>query len=187
MCYRIILLCLLFFSVGGSICAQQQAERKFVVPPSDIYLLTVASQSDCPIQIENAKLLFFIGPGSNWGARFHLRNAAVKPLKIQSITFSMWTASGVGSTWQEFTQDAEKEVLPGELITTKEEDPRIEVVPLTDEIRDKMKLRGLFRGVVVLMVERVTFSDGSGYTDERTSKALQSYFAKIDLAEHKKQ
>ena len=37
------------------------------------------------------------------------------------------------------------------------------------------------------MVEQVRFSDGSGYTDERTSKALQSYFAKIDLAEHKKQ
>ncbi len=187
MCHRIILYCLIFFSVGGSICAQQQSERKFVVPPNDIYLLTVASQADCPIQIENASLLFFIGPGSNWGARFRLRNAAVKPLKIQSITFSMWTASGVGSTWQEFTQDAEREVLPGELVTTKEDDPKIEIVPLTDEIRDKMKLRGALQGVVVLMVEQVKFSDGSGYTDERTSKALQSYFAKIELTEHRKQ
>ena len=98
----------------------------------------------------------------------------------------MWTASGVGSTWQEFTQDAEREVLPGELVTTREDDPKIEIVPLTDEIRDKMKLRGPLHGVVVLMVEQVRFSDGSGYTDERTSKALQSYFARIDLVEHKK-
>jgi len=33
-------------------------------------------------------------------------------------------------------------VLPGELLTTKEDDPKIEIVPLTDEIRDRMKLRG---------------------------------------------
>jgi hypothetical protein len=185
MCHRIICFCLLLFSVGGSVCAQQHSERKFIIPPNDIYLLTVASQAGCPIQIENATLLFFIGPGSNWGARYRLRNVAAKPLRIQSITLSMWTALGVGSTWQEFTQDAEKAVLPGELLTTREDDPKIEIVALTDEIRDRLKLRGPLHAVVVLMVQQVRFSDGSVYSDQRTSTALQSYFEGIDLVESK--
>ncbi len=61
---RIVLLCLVCFWLCGTVWAQQLSEeRKFIVPPNDMYLLTVASQADCPIQIENAKLLFFIGPG----------------------------------------------------------------------------------------------------------------------------
>jgi hypothetical protein len=182
MCRRIVLLCLVCFWVGGSVWAQRGSEkRKFIVPPNDLYLLTVASQADCPIQIENAKLLLFIGPGSNWGASYRLRNAGTKPFGIQSITLSMWTAQGVGLTWQELTQDTEKAVLPGELITIKEDDHKIEIVPMTDEIRDKLKLRGPLHAVVVLMVEQVKFSDGSVYSDERTSKALQSYFQNIDF------
>jgi hypothetical protein len=184
MCRRIVLLCLVCFWVGDSVWAQQGSEKpKYIIPPNDIYLLTVASQADCPIQIENAKLLFFIGPGSNWGASYRLRNGGTKPLRIQSITLSMWTAQGVGLTLEELTQDTETAVLPGKLITVREDDPKIEIVPLTDEIRDKMKLRGPLHAVVVLMVQQVKFSDGSVYSDERTSKALQSYFQDITFVE----
>lgn len=186
MCRRIVLLCLLYCWVGGSVWAQQiSAERKAVTPPNDTYLMTVASQPDCPIQIEKARILFGIGRGSNWGASYRMRNAVTKPLSIQSITLSMWSAPGVGATWQELPQDAEKAILPGELITLRESNPTIEIVPLTDEIRDKMKLRGPLHAVVVLMVEQVKFSDGSVYSDERTSKALQDYFQNIDIVVQK--
>jgi hypothetical protein len=182
---RIALLCLVYFWIGGSVWAQQSEEElKFIIAPKDAYLLTIASQPDCPIQIENAKLLLAIGVG-NWGASYRLRNAGTKPLRVHSVTLSMWTAQGIGSTWQVVTQDADKAVLPGELITIKEDDPKIEIVPLTDEVRDKMKLRGPLHAVVVLMVEQVKFSDGSVYRDERTSKALQSYFQNIDFVEYK--
>lgn len=186
MCRRIILLCLVCFCVDGAVWAQQGSEkRKFIIPPNDTYLLSVASQADCPIQIENARLLFFVGPGSNWGASYRLRNTGTKPLTIQSITLSMWTAQGVGLTLEEFTQDTEKAVLPGELVMIREDHSKIEIVPVTDEIRDKMKLRGPLHAVVVLMVEQVRFSDGSVYSDKRTSKALQSYFQNIEFVELK--
>jgi hypothetical protein len=176
---RIALWCLVCFWVGGSVWAQQGSdELKFIIAPKDTYLLTIASQPDCPIQIENAKLLLAIGVG-NWGASYRLRNAGTKALRVHSITLSMWTAQGVGSTWQVVTQDTDKAVLPGEVITIREDDCEIEIVPLTDEIRDKMKLRGPLHAVVVLMVEQVKFADGSVYSDERTAKALQSYFQKI--------
>lgn len=185
MCCRIVLLCVACFYANSVWAQQGSEERQFFIPPNDIYLLTVASQADCPIQIENARLLFFIGPGSNWSASYRLRAAGMKPLRIRSITLSMWTAQGVGSTWEELTQAAEKAVLPGELITIREDDPKIEIVPLTDEIRNRMKLRAPMHAVVVLMVEQVKFSDGSVYSDERTSKALRSYFQNIDFVDSK--
>ena len=187
MCRRIALSCLICFCVAGSVWAQQGSEGlKFIIAPNDTYLLTIASQPDCPIQIENAKLLLAIGVG-NWGASYRLRNAGTKPLRVHSITFSMWTAQGVGSTWQVVSRDTDKAVLPGEVITIRKDDRKTEVVPLTDEIRDKMKLRGPLHSVVVLLVEQVTFSDGSVYSDEPTAKALQSYFQKIEFANYKTQ
>jgi hypothetical protein len=172
--------------VQNTVWAQRSPDdRKFITPPDEIYLLTVASQEGCPIQIENAKLLLFIGPGSNWGASYRLRNVGTKPIRIQSVTLSMWTAQGVGESWQQLPQDADKSFLPGEVITIKENSRKLEVVPITDEIRDKMKLRGALHAVVVLMVEQVKFSDGSIYSAERTSKALESYFQNVDFVEYK--
>jgi hypothetical protein len=34
-------------------------------------------------------------------------------------------------------------------------------------------------GVVVLMIVRVEFSDGSVFSDEKASKALEAYFKKL--------
>lgn len=181
MCLRMVLLLICLGAANGASALQDPAERRFVIPPNDIYLLTVASQADCPIQVEDAKLLFFNGPGSSWSASYRLRAAGVKPIRINSITLSMWTALGVGATWQELVKDSEKSVIPGELIPIKQEGPNVEVLPLTNEIRDRMKLRGPMQAVVVLMVEQVKFSDGSVYSAETTSKALQSYFQKIDI------
>lgn len=180
---HIVLVCVLC-CVTDYVWAQRESERrKFIVPPNDVCLMTVASQAESPIQIEKAKLLFFVGPGSNWGASYQLRNSGVKALRIQSITLSMWTAQGVGLSWQEITQDSEKAVLPGQLVPIKEDNHNVEIVPLTDEIREKLKLHGPMKAIVVLMIEQVKFSDGSVYSDERTSKAVQDYFQKIELAE----
>ena len=182
----IFLLCVLGSCAGADLLAQGVSERQqFVIPPDDICLLTVASQADSPIQIERAKLLFFVGPGSNWGARYQLRNSGTKPLKIQSITLSMWTPQGAGLSWQEIAEDSANAVLPGAVIPVKG-GRKMEVVPLTDEIRNKLRLYGPMKSIVVMMIEQVKFSDGSTYSDERTSKAVQDYFQKIEFAEHQR-
>ncbi len=177
---RIILLSLIcFLGVDGVRAQQRKEDRKFIVAPKDVFLLTVASQPDCPVQIENAKLLFFIGPGSNWGANYRLRNVGTKPLRIQSITLSIWTATGIRSTWQELPQD--EYISPAQVIKTKEDPRKIEIVPLTDAIRDRLKLRGPLKAIVVMMIEQVKFLDGSVYSAESVSKDLQSYFSTIEL------
>lgn len=179
---RILLLSLICFLSAGTGQAQRKVEdRKFVIAPKESFLLTVVAQPDCPIQIENAKLLFFIGPGSSWGASYRLRNSGTKPLRIQSITLSMWTATGVGSTWQELPQEEYNFISPSQVIKTKEDPRKIEIIPLTDEIRDRLKLRGPLKAIVVLMIEQIKFLDGSVYSAESVSKDLQSYFSTIEL------
>ena len=108
MCRRIVVLCLLCLWGGGNLWAQKGPEEtRYAIAPSGKYLLTIASQPDCPIQVENGKLLLAIGVGG-WGASYRLRNAGTKPLTIRSITLSMWTEHGIGSSWEEITQDPSK-------------------------------------------------------------------------------
>jgi hypothetical protein len=173
---------LVWLCVGGNVWAQKGPEEtRYAIAPSGKYLLTIASQPDCPIQVENAKLLLAIGVGG-WGASYRLRNAGIKPLSIRSITLSMWTEHGVGSSWEELIQEPAKAVLSGELIPIKESDKhKTEIVPLTDEISNKLGLRGPLEAVVVLMVEQVKFSDGTVYSAQRISKELESYFQRVDL------
>ena len=52
----------------------------------------------------------------------------------------------------------------------------IEIVPLTKEVREKLKLEGPMKGVTILMVVSVEYADGTSYNDEITSKALENYF-----------
>jgi hypothetical protein len=174
---KVLLLLGVFFLSAGTIFPQPSGERiKFIVPPPTDYVLTILSQPECPIRIENPKLLLAVGFG-NWGASFQLRNAAPKALEVQSITFSMWGSGGAGQTWEELAADKYKTVSTGQLITMQEPSRRPEVVPITDEIRRKMKLSGELKAVVVLMIEQIRFSDGTMYQDLATSKALQTFLA----------
>ena len=54
-------------------------------------------------------------------------------------------------------------------------DDDVEIVPLSDELRDKLQLKGSMRSVLVLMVIRVEYADGSVYNAESTYEALQKY------------
>jgi hypothetical protein len=65
-------------------------------------------------------------------------------------------------------------VPPGELVLLRGED-WTQIVPLTSELREKLKLQGPMQGLVILMVIRVEFTDGTVYDDEKVYKAMVSY------------
>jgi hypothetical protein len=65
--------------------------------------------------------------------------------------------------------------MPGETVNGAND----EIVPLTDELRDKLQLRGPMKAVVVLIVESVKFADGSVYNNEAVSRALLAYFLDV--------
>jgi hypothetical protein len=165
---------------GSTIVAQTNRAQVFVAP-SDSYLLTIASQTDCPLQIEGAKLLLSLNHGG-WAASYQLRNRSSAPVRIRSVKLSMWSAQGASSSWEDLL---EKEtgtlVMPGEAVPIHDDRP-VEVVPLTGELRDKLKLNSGLRAIVVLMIDQVQVVNGTSFDASKTAQALEKYFENIELS-----
>jgi hypothetical protein len=92
----------------------------------------------------------------------------------------MWTSFGTGGTLTGSGPSSGtitgKLIQPGETIKEHENH---RIVPLTTELREKLKLRDTVNAMVILMVKSITFTDGTIYSDESTSKATQSYFERL--------
>ena len=174
-------LCLTLACAAGAAFAFQGERRdpaRCVVTPSDQILLAVASQPDSPLVFEDVKFLSCLG--RRGADSYRLRNRGTKP--IRSYTIAQWTshASGYKSGW-EATAPGEF-IMPGQFAPTKEQE--VEVVPLTKDVRDKLQLNGPLKGVLVWMVLSVEYADGTTYSDETTSKALEAYFEKVGAKIH---
>ncbi|CAN5211559.1 hypothetical protein BH18ACI2_BH18ACI2_04640 [soil metagenome] len=176
--YRIIIASCLILLCGSEALSQSQQsgrveKNQYVVVPREIILPVVVSQPDSPLQFENVK---GIGPisGNGGGVRFQLRNRGSKP--IRGVSFAVLTTSGglwFSDSWpRKLTGEV---VMPGQIVPLSNEDQQIEVVPLTEELREKLKLRGPMKAVILLMVTAVEFTDGTTYNDEPTQKALETY------------
>lgn len=178
--YSFLILCLLFLSTAVTSSSQQdtrESKQRYVVPPAENILLVVAAQPNSPIQFENTQFIVST-VDSEWGLTGQVRNRGSKP--IRHFTPVIWVSWGTGGTlggskWSS-GKVTDKIFMPGQII---QQNCKGEIVPLTDELRDKLKLRGPMQAVAVLMVERVVFDDGSMYSDEQTSESLRKYFEKV--------
>ena len=168
--YFACLLCLTQSAIGT-----QQERRRYVAVPPERMLLTVAAQPDSPLVVENARLLVGADHRGS-GVSCHLRNRGAKP--IRSFTLVQWTSYGTGGTLSPRERSGGRLIMPGEVVPCDEDDPD-EIIPLTEQLRDKLKLRGSMMAVAVLMVESVRFADGTTFSDEATSKALVTFFEKL--------
>jgi hypothetical protein len=178
--YCFLILCVLFLSGDIPTASQQdtrEPKQRYVLPPDENILLVVASQSDCPIQFENARLILSAVDGE-WGVTGQVRNRGTK--SIRHFTSVIWVSLGTGGTlggsdWSSGKVTREL-FMPGQIVNLNSEG---EIVPLSEKLREKLKLRGPMQAVAVLMVERVVFDDGTIYSEESTSKALRKYFEKV--------
>jgi hypothetical protein len=175
----VILISLICFGsvVYGQGTTSAKREKMFVIP-SEVLLPTVASQPDCPLKFENVKLLHSTNP-TGTADGFALRNTGTKP--IRDYTIASYTSYGGMWSKSRPTRDLGKAILPGELAPLSEdEDEDVEIVPLTEEMRDKFKLRNReMGGVAVFIVVRVEFADGMVFSDEKAAKTLEAYFHKF--------
>jgi hypothetical protein len=175
--YRFIFSALLvLYSVRAVSGQQNQSEeaRRYVTIPSESTLFVIASQPSAPVRFEDARLLMSID-GRKFVITYKLRNTGTKPIRY--LTPVMWTSFGTGGTLSGPGPSSGKVtnevVMPGEGV---KDELSGEIVPLTDELRERLQFHGPLKGLVVLMVEHITFSDGTTYNDEVTSKALLAYF-----------
>ncbi|HWN11000.1 MAG TPA: hypothetical protein VNO50_17310 [Pyrinomonadaceae bacterium] len=153
---------------------EELKKKQYVVVPPEHILLVIASQPDCPLKIENARLL----AGTNGGGAgiYQVRNQGTKA--IQAVTLATWSSVDTGSTTSWPRKLTNEVVMPGGLVPFDEEGP-LEIVPLTQELREKLKF-GTMLGVAILMVVKVTFTDGSTYDAEPTFKALRSHLRQLN-------
>lgn len=151
--------------------SKEQVVRRVVIVPPNIILPVIAYQPDCPLQIEDIKLFGFVSGGGS-SQSYIVRHKGTKP--IRSYTIGTWNTAGTG--W-----DIEKRVdgsfLPGQVSTL--DGNEVEVVELTEGLRNQLKLRREMQAIVVFMVLSVEYADGSVYNSEPLYKALKTHLDKI--------
>jgi hypothetical protein len=69
-------------------------------------------------------------------------------------------------------------LMPGEKPLVGESSRRI--VGLSPDLKERLKLAGPMRVIVVLVVAKVEYADGSAFSDMKTVKALTDYFVDIN-------
>lgn len=144
----------------------------FAVPP-EIIAPVVAYQPDCPLRIEDVKLLQSV-EGSGNSQSLKVRNTGTKP--IRSYTIGTWNSVGTGN---EVERPLPSNLLPGDVSIP--DGNEVEVVPLTKELRDQLSLHGDMQALVVFVVVRVQFADGSVYDGAPLYKALKAHLNKLSL------
>ena len=163
-------------TVNGQDAVRLQKPRAFITP-SEILLPVVASQPGCPLKFENVRSIFYVDRAGT-AETFDLRNTGSKP--IRNFTVASYTS--YGGMWSKSRPKSELQrlVLSGEDAGPIGGEEEVEIIPLNDELRTKFKLTDRpMGGVVVLMVVRVEFADGTVFSDEKASKALEAYFKKL--------
>lgn len=173
--FIVLLVALIFLILAQPFCLGQASKRpqngRYVVAPSENSLLTVASQPDCPLVIQDAQFLINVDVSWDFKFSYQLVNRGQKPIRKYTVFF--WTSEGGGGTL--LSERLERGLLaPGESITIQP--PRDTVVSLTPELRRKLKLGLPMKVIVVLLVEDIEFTDGTKFSDATTLNALKRYF-----------
>jgi hypothetical protein len=140
------------------------------VEPADIILTVVAYQPDSPLEFVQALPIHEVDSGV--AQVFQVRNRSRKP--IRSFIVASVTSVGGGSMWGTKKRPVLTLLKPGDVYPSAIEGS-IEIIPLTQELRDRHGLRGPMKGVVTFIIVRVEFSDGSIYDAENVYDALKSF------------
>lgn len=147
----------------------QVVQRVVIVPP-DIALPVIAHQPDCPLQIEDIKLFAFVSGGG--GQSYTVRHKGTKP--IRSYTIGSWNTAGTG--W-DIERRVNGDLLPGQV--APREGTEVEIVEVTEGLRKQLNLNGDMRAIVVLMVVRIEYADGSTYDNKPLYAALKKHLDKV--------
>jgi len=164
--------------MSGGIGAQEvpkRAKKRVVALPSDFVLTTTADQPDCPLEFTKSMLVLSLD--GDPGEVAQIRNRSSKP--IRSYTIAMLNTAGTGNIVERRGRGPDELLMPSQTSPRLGEGEEVEIVFLTDELRDKLKLRGPMQMVAVFIVVRVEFADGTTYSDEQTFAALQKYLERV--------
>jgi hypothetical protein len=162
-----ILVCLTSVAATGQ--ERIQGKLQLSLPPAQNMLLLVASQPDCPLLIEESKLLVDLSNASE-KPRFEYKVRSTSNKPIRSYKIAAWWHNQTGGTLG--GKPLDKLIQRGEVIQNYDKD--YQVVPLSDDLKERLGPR--MRGLVVLMVYQVSFQDGTEYNGEPLAHSMLQFF-----------
>ena len=151
--------------------AMSQDKIKYETVPDDIVLVAIASQSNCPVKIEDATFLKRTDqPGVL--IKYHLRNVSNKSIEFVSLMIQYSSGSGGNSTPM---PRVKKVLLPNETLEAVSEPIEYEIVGVYRSDQ-KSSTREQLKTLCILLVDKVQFTDGSVYEAPKTLDALFRFF-----------
>lgn len=162
--------------IAHIVCGQgikKEKEPCFIYPSED-GLAVIANPSDCPIEIITAYRASFLSGGGR--DIYQIRNRATKPIKLYTI--ASVTSAGGGYESSIEANHSSGYFLPGQIRPKSLDDWNLDIVPLTNQLRDKYKLNGTMRAILIFMIVRVEFADGSVYDATPVYESLKKFFDK---------
>lgn len=172
---RCLITLLLLTVVSGDLSALgrqngQRGEKEFFVEPRESILSVVASQPKCPLVFETLEFLHYIDGGGL--QNYVVRNRSGKPIARFTIaTLGM----GGGGSLDDIKPEGNQWLLPGQSWPRAKDSAR-SLVQLTSELQKQYKVGPPMKAIVVYIVVRVEFADGSVYSDEPVYKELKALF-----------
>lgn len=161
----VLAICLANSTQGQSV--DQKGKRQYVTAPSEIAMAAAAVQPASPLEFIDTQLLIDIDTG-HWTPSFKLRNRGTKGIRAFTV--------GFGSQQRGWKVDNPKDlVMPGQVTSLRDEE-EAEIVPLTQAIRERLKLTGPIKGIYLLMVVSVEYADGSRF-EEAGYEPVQDYLS----------
>jgi hypothetical protein len=150
---------------------KREREQCFIAPSEDV-LIVIAHQPDCPIEFVKAYCVGFLSGGGT--DVYRLRNRATKPIK--GYTIAIINSSGPGGEHSVMRSKPAYYFRPGQIWPSSDMEQYLDIVPLTDELREKFRVSGEMRVVKIFMVVRVELADGSIYSAEPAYKSVSKFF-----------
>jgi hypothetical protein len=144
----------------------------------EIALLTIASQPNCPIRIENPKLVYDF---SSKDFRLTYKVLNISKRSIVSFALSKWNIGGGGGDLSGILLKRGRLLSPGKGLAVGETSLR-KILPLDDALREKIGLKKSMTTVIVVFVKEVRFSDGSVFESETIQDKFLDYLSRTTVS-----
>ena len=145
-----------------------------LIPPGDV-ILSVASQPDCPLRLENSRLLFNLAK-NQIEYDYDLRNVGRK--SIVHVVTEAWRLNGTGGTLSDHWSDKHQLLRPKQIFRSDEYRNSV-FVPYTAQIRERFKIGEHTRMLILLVVREVWFKDGTTFDANEDVDRIKALFDKL--------
>lgn len=153
-----------------------KTRNRYFLVPMDAVLVASVAEPECPLVIENVRLLRDVEGRTPGFYAYQLRNIGTK--SIAAYTLSVWYSDATGATLKPET--IEGNLLPNDTMLAPSLKRGLELVPLSKELRQRLGLHKVQQVLAVIMVEHIHFTDGTSYHSEKLSSAIEQYFLKMN-------